>query len=40
MEIQALKTLDATISGSGDITYKGNPSVNAQVTGSGRVRKF
>jgi Putative auto-transporter adhesin, head GIN domain len=40
MEIQALKTLDATISGSGDITYKGNPSVNSQVTGSGRVRKF
>lgn len=34
------KLLDATISGSGDVLYKGNPTIQTRITGSGRVRKF
>lgn len=32
--------LDAKISGSGDVFYKGTPSVNANISGSGRVVKL
>ena len=32
--------LDAKISGSGDVNYKGTPVVNADISGSGRVRKL
>jgi len=29
-----------TLSGSGDVYYSGNPSVDARVSGSGKVMKF
>jgi hypothetical protein len=33
--------LDATISGSGSVSYRGNPSkVNSHASGSGKVRKL
>ncbi len=41
VEINVNKSLDATISGSGSVHYKGNPShVNSHSSGSGKVRKF
>ena len=41
VEINVQKSLDATISGSGTVTYKGNPSqVNSHASGSGRIRKM
>lgn len=41
VEINVNKELDANISGSGTVTYKGNPShVNSHASGSGHVRKF
>lgn len=41
VEINVNKELDANISGSGTVTYKGNPShVNSHASGSGKVRKF
>lgn len=41
MQLNATRTLDATISGSGDIIYKGNPAtVTKSISGSGSVRKF
>lgn len=41
VEINVKSELDATISGSGSVTYKGNPSqVNSHSSGSGRVRKM
>jgi len=41
VEINVKNTLDANITGSGTITYKGNPSqVNGQSSGSGRIRKM
>ncbi len=41
VEINVNKELDATISGSGSVTYKGNPAhVNSHASGSGHVRKF
>ena len=35
-----LDFLRATVSGSGDVLYLGNPSVDAEVSGSGKVRKL
>ncbi len=41
VEINVKTSLDANISGSGTITYKGNPSqVNSHSSGSGRIRKM
>lgn len=41
VEINVKKELDANISGSGSVTYKGNPSqVNSHSSGSGKVRKM
>jgi hypothetical protein len=41
VEINVNKELDANISGSGTVTYKGNPAhVNSHSSGSGSVRKF
>jgi hypothetical protein len=41
VEINVKNSLDANISGSGTITYKGNPSqVNSHSSGSGRIRKL
>jgi Putative auto-transporter adhesin, head GIN domain len=38
-EISVAKQLDAFIKGSGNIYYKGNPSVNVSISGSGKVMK-
>lgn len=41
VEINVKSELDATISGSGSVSYKGNPSqVNSHSSGSGKVRKM
>ena len=41
VEINVKSELDANISGSGSVTYKGNPShVNSHASGSGHVRKM
>ncbi|HZY80771.1 MAG TPA: head GIN domain-containing protein [Cyclobacteriaceae bacterium] len=41
VEINVNKELDANISGSGTVAYKGNPShVNSHSSGSGNVRKY
>lgn len=41
VEINVNKELDANISGSGSVAYKGNPAhVNSHASGSGSVRKF
>jgi hypothetical protein len=41
VEINVKNELDANISGSGSVSYKGNPSkVNSKSSGSGKVRKF
>lgn len=41
VEIEVGKELEANISGSGSVSYKGNPSkVNSNASGSGRVRKI
>jgi hypothetical protein len=41
VEINVNKELDANISGSGSVTYKGSPSqVNSHSSGSGKVRKW
>jgi hypothetical protein len=41
VEINVKSSLDANISGSGTVTYKGNPSqVNSHSSGSGRIRKM
>lgn len=41
VEINVKNELDANISGSGSVAYKGNPGkVNSHASGSGRVRKF
>ncbi len=41
VEINVKTELDATISGSGSVSYKGNPSkVNSHSSGSGKVRKM
>lgn len=41
VEINVNKELDATISGSGTVSYKGNPAhVNSHSSGSGKVRKM
>ncbi len=41
VEINVKEALDANISGSGSVTYKGNPSqVNSHSSGSGHVRKM
>ena len=37
-QIAVSNSLDASILGSGDITYTGKPSVNSSITGSGHVR--
>ena len=36
---QAVKTLDVSIAGAGDITYRGDPQVKTSIAGSGTVRK-
>ncbi len=39
--VNALSSIDITISGSGDVRYKGNPNdVNINITGSGKVIKI
>jgi len=41
VEINVKSALDATISGSGSVSYRGNPSqVNSHSSGSGKVRKM
>ena len=41
VEINVKSDLDATISGSGSVSYKGNPShMNSHASGSGKVRKM
>jgi hypothetical protein len=41
VEVNVKNALDATISGSGSVSYKGNPSqVNSHSSGSGKVRKM
>lgn len=41
VEVNVKSSLDASISGSGSVTYKGNPShVNSHASGSGKVRKM
>ncbi|GHN00674.1 DUF2807 domain-containing protein [Cytophagales bacterium WSM2-2] len=41
VEINVKDALDASVSGSGSVTYKGNPSqLNSHSSGSGHVRKF
>jgi Putative auto-transporter adhesin, head GIN domain len=41
VQINVKTSLDATISGSGSVSYKGSPSqVNSHASGSGRVRKI
>lgn len=41
VEINVKQALDATISGSGSVSYRGNPSsVNSHSSGSGKVRKM
>lgn len=41
VEINVKQALDATISGSGSVSYRGNPSsVNSHSSGSGKVRKL
>ncbi len=41
VEINVKQALDATISGSGSVSYRGNPSqVNSHASGSGKVRKM
>jgi Putative auto-transporter adhesin, head GIN domain len=41
VEINVARELDANISGSGSVTYKGNPAhVNSHASGSGNVRRF
>jgi hypothetical protein len=41
VEIHVKSELDANISGSGTVSYKGNPShVNGHSSGSGKVRKM
>ena len=38
MYVYAHNSLDATITGSGNIIYSGNPTVNVKTSGSGTVR--
>jgi hypothetical protein len=41
VEVNVKQALDATISGSGSVSYRGNPSqVNSHASGSGKVRKM
>lgn len=41
VEVNVKQALDATISGSGSVSYRGNPSqVNSHSSGSGKVRKM
>jgi len=41
VEVNVKNSLDATISGSGSVSYKGNPAqVNSHSSGSGKVRKM
>jgi len=35
--VNVISDLDVFISGSGDVFFKGHPSVNAEITGSGSV---
>lgn len=39
-KVHALSTLNADISGSGDVLYLGNPSVTSNSTGSGQIRPY
>jgi hypothetical protein len=39
IEIRATKSLDATLSGSGDLRYWGDPTIMERVSGSGRIAK-
>ena len=40
VKCHALDTLRATVSGSGDVFYLGNPSLDVDISGSGKVRKI
>jgi len=40
VHVQALRTLDATVSGAGTVAYRGNPAVTQSVTGAGDVTKL
>lgn len=39
-KVWAEKTLNATISGSGDVYYKGNPAIETHISGSGKIIKL
>lgn len=38
-EVSVSNELDITITGSGDVYYKGDPSINTQISGSGKLKK-
>jgi len=38
-EVSVSDELDVTITGSGDVYYKGDPVINTQITGSGKMKK-
>ena len=40
MKVYATDFLDVRIMGSGSVTYKGNPSINNNITGSGKVSRW
>jgi hypothetical protein len=41
VEVNVKESLEANISGSGSVTYRGNPAhVNSHSSGSGKVRKM
>jgi hypothetical protein len=37
MQVKAIKTIYAKISGSGNVYYSGNPSIELNISGSGKV---
>ena len=39
-DVNALTMLDVTISGSGDVYYFGNPSINTHISGSGNIHRL
>lgn len=39
MEVQPVKTLEATINGSGDLYYIGNPQITRSINGSGSIQQ-
>jgi hypothetical protein len=39
-QVHAIETLEVDISGSGDVTYKGNPIIDQRISGSGTLKPF